>query len=141
MSVRKANAHWKGTLKDGEGMMYFSDYSGKFTYASRFEEGQGTNPEELVGAAISGCFSMFLSALITGEGYSDQDVKTEAYVTLEKDDIGPKISKIRLECEVICEGLDRMKFNELVLQSKEKCPVSRLYSGGTAIIEVDATLK
>ncbi len=67
MSVRTAKSQWNGTLKDGKGTMNFSNYSGPFTFVSRFEEGPGTNPEELIGAAHSGCYSMFLSALISGE--------------------------------------------------------------------------
>ena len=67
MSINKANAIWNGTLKEGKGEMKFSNYTGPFTFASRFEEGDGTNPEELVGAAHAGCYSMFLSALISGE--------------------------------------------------------------------------
>ncbi|MCK4748726.1 MAG: peroxiredoxin, partial [Bacteroidales bacterium] len=66
MSVRTAKSKWNGTLKDGKGTMNFSNYSGPFTFKSRFEEGTGTNPEELVGAAHSGCYSMFLAALISG---------------------------------------------------------------------------
>ena len=67
MSINKANAIWNGTLKEGKGEMKFSNYTGPFTFASRFEEGDGTNPEELVAAAHAGCYSMFLSALISGE--------------------------------------------------------------------------
>ena len=67
MAIRKARAQWNGTLKEGNGTMNFSNYNGPFTFVSRFEEGEGTNPEELVGAAQAGCYSMFLSALISGE--------------------------------------------------------------------------
>ena len=91
MSVRTATSKWNGTLKDGKGTMNFSNYSGPFTYVSRFEEGEGTNPEELVGAAHSGCFSMFLAALISGEGLSPESVETTASVHLGRDDTGPVI--------------------------------------------------
>lgn len=129
MSVRKAQAQWKGTLKDGNGTMNFSNYSGPYTFASRFEEGDGTNPEELVGAAIAGCYSMFLSALISKENFKPDTIETTATVHLEKDDIGPKITSIELNTEVKCEGISTEKFNELAAESKQKCPISRLYAG------------
>lgn len=140
MSIRKANAVWNGTLKEGNGEMKFSNYSGPFTFASRFEEGEGTNPEELVGAAIAGCYSMFLSALISGEELNPQRIETNAIVTLEKDDIGPNITTIELICTVECEGLTEQKFDELATTAKERCPISRLYAGGTAKIQLEATL-
>ena len=138
MSVRTAKAKWNGTLKDGAGTMNFSDYSGPFTFASRFEEGKGTNPEELIGAALTGCYSMFLSALIGGEKLTPESVSTSAVVHLEKDDIGPVISTIELSCEVKCEGLSVGKFEELAAAAKEKCPVSRLVAA--AEIKLNATL-
>jgi len=132
MSVRKAKAQWNGTLREGKGTMNFSNYSGPYTFASRFEEGDGTNPEELVGAAIAGCYSMFLSALISKEKISPESIETTASVHLEKDDIGPIITQIELDCNVKCKGLSSQKFEELTLESKRKCPISRLY-GGTEI--------
>jgi len=138
MSVRTAKAKWNGTLKDGAGTMNFSDYSGPFTFVSRFEEGKGTNPEELIGAAHAGCYSMFLSALISGEKLSPESVTTTASVHLGKDDIGPVISKIDLSCEVKCPGLSQEKFKELAAAAKAKCPVSRLVA--SAHISLDAKL-
>ncbi len=140
MTIRKAKAIWNGTLKEGKGEMNFSNYSGPFTFASRFEEGDGTNPEELVAAAQAGCYSMFLSALISGENLTPQSIETSAAVTLGKDDIGPNITNINLVCNVSCEGLSQEKFDELALAAKEKCPISRLYAGGTAKIDLDAKL-
>ncbi|MGD8306344.1 MAG: OsmC family peroxiredoxin [Ignavibacteria bacterium] len=140
MSIRNANAVWNGTLKDGKGKMNFSNYRGPFTFASRFEEGEGTNPEELVGAAQAGCYSMFLSALISGEGLTPKSIETKATVNLGRDDIGPNITNIKLDTTVSCEGLSQEKFNELAIAAKEKCPISRLYAGGTAKIELDAKL-
>jgi len=138
MSVRKAKATWNGTLKEGSGKMNFSDYSGPFTFASRFEEGKGTNPEELIGAAHAGCYSMFLSALISGEDLVPESVSTTASVHLTRDEVGPVISAIDLVCEVSCEGLTHEKFQELAAAAKEKCPVSRLVS--SAKISLDAKL-
>ena len=138
MSVRKANSKWHGTLKDGSGIMSFSNYSGPFTFASRFEEGKGTNPEELVGAAHSGCYSMFLSALISGEELVPESVETTASVHLGSDDTGPVITTIELDCKVKCDGLSQDKFNELAAAAKEKCPISRLVAA--ADIKLTATL-
>lgn len=139
MTTRKAKSIWNGTLKEGKGVMNFSDYNGPFTFASRFEEGKGTNPEELVGAAHSGCYSMFLAALIGGEGLDPESVETSAVVTLGEDN-GPCITNIKLTCNVSCDGLSQEKFEELAAAAKSKCPVSRLYAGGTAVIELDAKL-
>ena len=135
MSVRTAKSRWNGTLKDGEGTMNFSNYSGPYTYQSRFEEGDGTNPEELVGAAIAGCYSMFLAALISGENLKPESVETSAKVHLERDDIGPVIKTIELKTRVKCEGLSFDKFEELAAAAKEKCPVSRLYASADKKLE------
>ena len=93
MPVRKADAVWTGTLKDGAGVMKLGSgaYDGPFSYASRFEEGPGTNPEELIGAAHAGCFSMFLSALLSKDGFTPTRIDTTAKVHLEA---GPTIAKI-----------------------------------------------
>lgn len=140
MSVRKAKSLWNGTLKEGNGVMNFSNYSGPFTFVSRFEEGKGTNPEELIGAAQSGCYSMFLSALISAEGLTPESIETVASVTLGSDDSGPCITNIHLDSVVKCEGLSQEKFNDLSVAAKENCPISRLYAGGTAKIELSAKL-
>lgn len=134
MSVRNANAQWNGTLKEGKGTMSFSNYNGPFTFASRFESGKGTNPEELVGAAIAGCYSMFLSALISNENLKPESVQTNAKVHLETDNIGPVITKIELDCTVECAGLSQEKFRELTTASKEKCPISRLYASAEKVL-------
>jgi len=140
MTVRKVNSVWNGTLKEGNGKMSITGYSGPFTFASRFESGEGTNPEELVGAAHSGCYSMFLAALISGEGLTPESIETEAAVTLGQLDGGPAITNIKLTSVTKCEGLSQEKFDELAAAAKEKCPISRLYADGTASIELDAKL-
>lgn len=129
MIIRTAKATWTGTLKEGNGVMNFSNYNGPFTFASRFESGKGTNPEELIGAAQSGCYSMFLSALISAEKLVPESIETIATVHLGNDDIGPLITSIELDCRVKCPGLSQARFQELAALSKEKCPVSRLYKG------------
>ena len=140
MQVRNVKSVWNGSLKEGKGNMDITGYSGPFTFATRFENEKGTNPEELVGAAQSGCYSMFLSALIDGEGLTVESVETTAAVTLGEVDGGPAITNIKLATVVKCDGLSQEKFAELSVAAKEKCPISRLYAGGTATIELDAKL-
>ena len=133
MAIRNSTAEWKGTLKEGSGTMKYGDVEGSYTFSSRFEEGDGTNPEELVGAAHAGCYSMFLSALLSGDDLklSPVSIKTTAKVTLGEDD-GPKITNIDLTCEAEVPGIEDEAFQKQVTAAKEKCPISRLYAG-TAI--------
>lgn len=128
MATRQATAKWTGTLKEGSGVMNYGQFEGPFTFASRFEEGDGTNPEELVGAAHAGCYSMFLSALISGDNLTPTSVQTTASVHLGTDD-GPKITSIDLHCEAVVPGLDQAKFEEYAQTAKQKCPISRLFAG------------
>jgi len=118
--------------------MNFSNYSGPYTFASRFGEGKGTNPEELVGAAHSGCFSMFLAALISEEGLTPDYVETTASVHLDRDETGPVITTIRLVSRVKCTGLSKERFRELAATAKEKCPISRLMAATE--VKLDAEL-
>lgn len=140
MAVSKAKSVWNGTLKEGKGTMAFTGFEGPFTFKTRFEGAKGTNPEELVGAAQSGCYSMFLSALLTEEGLNPESIETSAEVTLGDVDGGPAITNIKLATVVKCTGLSQEKFKELAETAKVKCPISRLYAGGTADIELDAKL-
>jgi osmotically inducible protein OsmC len=140
MKKSQAKAVWNGNLKDGKGTFSFTGYEGPFTFASRFESGSETNPEELVGSAQAGCYSMFLSALLSGEGLTPESIETTAAVSLGGDDTGPKIELIELDCKVKCDGLSQEKFDELAQAAKEKCPISRLYAGGTAAVELKAEL-
>ena len=104
MAVRKSEATWLGTLKEGNGTMKLGSglFEGPYTYVSRFEEGKGTNPEELIGAAHAGCFSMFLSALLDGDGDKPVRVQTTDTVHLGA---GPTINKIELDCEAEVPGV------------------------------------
>ncbi len=124
MPVRSAKAEWKGTLKEGSGTMALSSgaYQGPFTYASRFEDGPGTNPEELIGAAHAGCFSMFLSALLTNAGYTPTRIQTTARVTIAA---GPTITTIELDTEAEVPNLDDTTFQEKAAAAKAGCPVSK----------------
>ena len=129
MAIRKSSAKWNGTLKEGNGVVKFADYEGPFTFVSRFEEGDGTNPEELVGAAHAGCYSMFLSALLSGDNITPNSIKTTATVHLGKDDQGPKITKIDLDCIVDVPDLTEDALVTYAKKAKANCPISRLFAG------------
>jgi osmotically inducible protein OsmC len=128
MTTRKATAIWNGSLKEGNGVMKYGQVEGPFTFASRFEEGEGTNPEELVGAAHSGCFSMFLAAILSKDSFKPNRIQTTAFVHLGEDD-GPKITRIDLDCQAEVPGLDAAEFDRYAKTAKEKCPISRLFAG------------
>ena len=129
MSVSTAKARWEGSLKDGNGKMSFTEFEGPFTFASRFEDGSETNPEELIGAANAGCFSMFLSALLGKEDIIPTSIETTATVTLGTVDGGPQITGIELNCEAGIPGIDEDKFQELAKAAKANCPISKLFAG------------
>lgn len=137
MAVRKSEATWRGTLKEGSGKMKLASgaYEGPFTYASRFESGPGTNPEELIGAAHAGCFSMFLSALLSKEGITPEHIYTTASVHLGA---GPTINKIELNCEARIPGIDDARFQDFATQAKAGCPVSKALA---AVDEIVLTAK
>ena len=138
MAIRHATATWRGTLKEGNGQMRITGFEGPYTFASRFEEGEGTNPEELVGAAHAGCYSMFLSALLSGKDLKPESIDTKATVHLGSDDTGPKITQIDLNCDAKVEGISEEDFQALANDAKAKCPISRLYEG--TLINLTATL-
>jgi osmotically inducible protein OsmC len=140
MTKSNAQAQWNGKIKDGRGTMKFTGYEGVYTFASRFENAGGTNPEELIGAALAGCYSMYLSLLLTEEGLNPEYINSKVDVIMDKDDSGPLITEIKLDCRIKCSGLDEGKLKELAAVTKEKCPVSRLYARGTAMISADAQL-
>ncbi|MBK6712037.1 MAG: OsmC family protein [Chloroflexi bacterium] len=137
MTVRTATAAWEGTLKEGKGVMRLQSgaYEGPYTWASRFADGPGTNPEELLGAAHAGCYSMFLSALLTGNGTPPVRVETTAKVHLGE---GPTITNIDLICNVQVPDISEEKFQELAQAAKEKCPVSKVLAA--AEISLQASL-
>src|SRR5512139_302041 len=128
MAVRSSSAEWKGSLKSGAGSMKLGSgaYEGPFTFASRFESGRGTNPEELIGAAHAGCFSMFLAALLTNAGHTPTRVHTTAKVHLGE---GPTISLIELETEAEVPNLEEAAFLQHAETAKKNCPVSKALAG------------
>ncbi len=141
MAARKGSAEWRGDLKGGEGQLTVGDgvFSGSYSFASRFEEGEGTNPEELIGAAHAACFSMALSADLAEHGHEPESVRTTASVYLRPTDDGPTISRIELETEGRVPGIDEAHFVEHAEQAKAACPVSRALAG-VAEITVNARL-
>lgn len=128
MPIRTSSAEWKGTLKEGAGTMKLASgaYEGPYTFASRFESGKGTNPEELIGAAHAGCFSMFLAALLTDAGFPPKSIRTTAAVHLEA---GPTIAKVDLTTEASVPGIDAQAFQGHAEAAKKNCPVSKALAG------------
>ena len=128
MAIRSSSAEWKGTLKQGGGTMKLGSgaWEGPFTFASRFESGRGTNSEELIGAAHAGCYSMFLSALLSDAGFTPARISTTAAVHLGD---GPEISLIELSTEAVVPNLTEAAFLKHAEAAKKGCPVSKALAG------------
>jgi osmotically inducible protein OsmC len=128
MPTRNASAKWEGDLKSGKGTMKLGSgaYEGQYSFASRFENGTGTNPEELIAAAHAGCFTMAFSNGLSQAGHVPTKVETTAKVHLEKTEAGFGIPQIDLVTEAVVPGLDDAKFQELAETAKKNCPVSKL---------------
>jgi lipoyl-dependent peroxiredoxin len=127
MPTSEAQAEWNGNLARGEGKMSFGEgaWEGPYTAASRFETGEGVNPEALIAAAHAGCFSMAFANVLSQAGHEPESVNTSAKVTVEKDDGGFSITRSELSTEVKVEGLDEEEFQKHADEAKEGCPVSR----------------
>ena len=141
MPTRSADAAWEGNLKEGKGTMRLQGgaYQGPYSFMSRFEQGQGTNPEELIAAAHAGCFSMALSHALSQAGHTPRSVQTTARVHLEKGDGGFHIPRIELQTRANVPGIDEATFRQHAEQAKQGCPVSKLLKG--AEITLDARLE
>ena len=141
MAVREAKAEWNGDLKGGKGKVELAGgaWEGQYSFTSRFEEGSGTNPEELIAAAHAGCFSMALSNMLSQAGFVPDSVKTEARVHLEMGEGGPSIPRIELHTEAVVPNISEADFLEHANAAKTGCPVSQLLA--TAEISLEATLK
>jgi osmotically inducible protein OsmC len=137
MGERKANAEWTGTLKEGTGNISLGSgvFSGPFSFDTRFGEASGTNPEELLGAALAGCYAMALNNYLHGENTPPKNIKAEAKVYIGKDDQGFLINRIDLETEGEVEGLDQAAFEAAAEHIKKTCIISR------ALAATDITLK
>jgi lipoyl-dependent peroxiredoxin len=141
MPVRSAEATWNGGLREGNGTMRMASgaYEGQYSFSSRFEEGMGTNPEELIAAAHAGCFSMALSGALERAGYPPDRVSTTARVHLDRGESGFRIARIHLETEAVVPGIDEATFQEEAESAKKGCPVSQAL-GAVEEITLDARL-
>ena len=127
--VRKASAVWNGSLKEGKGTISTESKllsNAQYSFSTRFENGIGTNPEELIAAAHAGCFSMALSAQLGGAGITPESIETTAAVTLEKLEAGFTVTKIHLDVTARIPGADAAAFEKAAQDAKAGCPISRL---------------
>ncbi|HET6214943.1 MAG TPA: OsmC family protein [Micromonosporaceae bacterium] len=141
MPIRTSSARWQGTLTEGSGNIRTGKggFAGNYSFKSRFEEGEGTNPEELIGAAHAGCFSMALSNILATAGYPPNSVETTAKVHLDKVDGAMTVTRIELDTVGDVPGIDAAEFTKHAETAKATCPISRLLAPG-AEISLTATL-
>lgn len=142
MVVRRAEAEWKGNLDHGSGRMRLGSgaFEGAYSFASRFQHEPGTNPEELLGAAHAGCFSMALSHSLSEAGHIPDVIHTKAKVQIEHLGEGFKITTIELETEGVVPGIDEQTFQEQAEAVKEGCPVSQALAGVDIILQAKLIL-
>lgn len=139
MPVRKAEAVWEGDLPNGSGTMKMgTSYEGPYSASSRFQDGSGTNPEELLAAAHAGCFSMAFAKALSDAGHTSNRIQTTAKVHIEKQEAGFAITRVELVTRAEVPGIEEADFRDAAETAKDNCPVSRLFEG--ASISVDATL-
>jgi osmotically inducible protein OsmC len=131
MATRNGSAEWNGSLKDGKGSVTVGDdvYTGAFSFKSRFEDENGTNPEELLAAAHAACFSMALSAILGEDGHEPESIRTSARAQLRNVDGQPTITGMTLETEGRVPGLDEAGFQEAAEKAKAGCVISRAVAG------------
>jgi osmotically inducible protein OsmC len=141
MPIRTASARWEGNLTEGSGTIRTGKggYQGNYSFKSRFEEGEGTNPEELIAAAHAGCFSMAFSKGLADAGFTPDSVETTAKAHLDKTDAGFSVTRIDLESVGVVPRIDEGTFQKIAEEAKTNCPISRLLSPG-AEIGLTATL-
>ena len=138
---KTASAHWSGSIKEGQGTMSTETgvlHDAPYGFKSRFEDGPGTNPEELLGAAHAGCFSMALSLGLGEAGLTADSIDTKAVVSLDKDGDGFSITAVHLTCKAKIPGADAATFDKIAKATKEGCPVSKVLK---ATITLDASLE
>ena len=140
MPERSSTAIWEGDIMGGKGTMTIGSgaWTGPYSFKSRFEDGAGTNPEELIAAAHAGCYSMALSGALTRNSTPPKKIETKAKVDLIKEEAGFKISKIHLTTTASVPGIDAAKFSEIAETAKKNCPVSKVLAA--AEISLDAKL-
>jgi lipoyl-dependent peroxiredoxin len=131
MSARNGSAEWRGDLQNGTGTVAVGDgiFEGAYTFKSRFEEGEGTNPEQLIAAAHAACFSMALSAGLSEAGHPPDSVRTEAKIQLRNVDGAPTLTAVALTTEGQVPGIDQAEFERFANEAKAACPVSRALAG------------
>jgi osmotically inducible protein OsmC len=139
--ARNGSAQWNGNLQDGSGTLTVGDsaWTGNYSFKSRFEDGEGTNPEELLAAAHAGCFTMALSLLLGNDGHEPEELSTKARAELRNVDGQPTITKMHLEVEGKVDGLDEDGFKEAAEKAKAGCVISRAL-GGVDEITLEARL-
>ena len=143
MPTRKAHARWEGSIKEGKGEVDFGSraFNGAYSFVSRFEEGAGTNPEELLGAAHASCFAMALSLVLGQAGFKPEYVDATAHVTVTPKDGGFKITKSHLVCEASVPGIDPAIFVQHAQAAKAGCPVSQALAGTEITLEARLAAK
>jgi osmotically inducible protein OsmC len=131
MATRKSEAVWKGKLQSGKGTVKLGSgaFEGDYSFSSRFQQGEGTNPEELIAAAHAGCFSMALAHGLEQEGYMPERIHTTANVSIEKAENGFSIGHIELETEAKVPDIEEQTFMEQAEAAKTNCPVSKVLAG------------
>ena len=137
MPIRTADAVWEGTLREGKGSMRFGGgaFDGQYSFSSRFEEGSGTNPEELIAAAEAGCFSMALSGALERAGNPPTKIETTAKVHLERAEVGFHIPSIELVTTATVPGIDEAEFQRIAHETKATCPVSKVLAAAEITLE------
>lgn len=141
MAVRKATGVWEGNLKQGKGNVRSESgvLDAKYTFASRFEDGTGTNPDELLGAALASCYSMFLANVLSEAGHTPTSITSGSHVHLGSKEGGPAITKIELVTEGNVPGIDRATFEKHADEAKKGCPVSKTLAGVDISLEAKLT--
>jgi lipoyl-dependent peroxiredoxin len=141
MVMRQSSAQWHGDLSRGQGEMRLGSgaFSGPYSFHSRFENGAGTNPEELAAAAHAGCFSMALAHALSEAGHPPRQIHTRAEVHLETSGDGFSIPRIALHTEAEIPGIDEATFQEQARTAKENCPISKLFAGAEITLEARLT--
>jgi osmotically inducible protein OsmC len=142
MPTRSGSATWRGDLQGGDGNLTVGDgvFEGAYSFKSRFEEGEGTNPEELIAAAHAACFAMAFANTLAGEGHTPESVDARARVVLKEVDGAPTLARIELTAESSVPGIEDDEYQRLAEQAKKECPVSRALAG-VQEIRLEASLK
>jgi osmotically inducible protein OsmC len=137
MTTRSAHARWEGSIKEGKGQVDFGNgaFKGAYSFASRFEDGKGTNPEELLGAAHASCFAMALSLALGKAGFKPDYIDATAQVTVAPQDGSFRITKSHIVCEARVPGIDQARFEQHAQAAKAGCPVSQALAGTEISLE------